>query len=77
MMKDARWVLMLACLTVNGVLHAQSVQGKAGAENSAQGAKGARPPAAQDKRPAPKPAKTFKPSERIGADSAVSFPVDI
>ena len=27
--------------------------------------------------PAPKPLKNFKPSEEIGADSAVSFPIDI
>jgi hypothetical protein len=26
---------------------------------------------------APKPARTFKPTEKIRADSAVSFPVDI
>jgi hypothetical protein len=27
--------------------------------------------------PAAKPAKNFTPSEKVGADSAVSFPVDI
>ena len=35
-----------------------------------------RVPAATAEKP-PAPAPTFKPSEQIGADSAVSFPVDI
>ena len=30
-----------------------------------------------DEQKSPAPAATFTPSERIGADSAVSFPVDI
>ena len=34
-------------------------------------------PAGQDTRQPAKPAATFTPSERIGADSAISFPVDI
>jgi len=35
------------------------------------------PPVKQSPRKQAKPAATFRPSERIGADSAVSFPVDI
>jgi hypothetical protein len=34
-------------------------------------------PVEQRPRQPAKPAATFKPSEKIGADSAVSFPVDI
>jgi hypothetical protein len=44
----------------------------------------ARQPVAQQQKPAadskpqrPAPATTFTPSEKVGADSAVSFPVDI
>jgi len=36
-----------------------------------------KPAANKDSRPAGKPAATFNPTEKIGADSAVSFPVDI
>jgi hypothetical protein len=35
------------------------------------------PPAGKSAKPAGKPAATFNPSEKISADSAVSFPVDI
>ena len=31
----------------------------------------------QTRKQSPKPARSFTPSEKIGADSAVSFPVDI
>jgi hypothetical protein len=34
-------------------------------------------PAADSKPQRPAPATTFTPSEKVGADSAVSFPVDI
>ena len=34
-------------------------------------------PADSSKPKAPAPAKSFTPSEKVGADSAVSFPVDI
>jgi hypothetical protein len=34
-------------------------------------------PAGESAQPAGKPAATFNPSEKISADSAVSFPVDI
>jgi len=34
-------------------------------------------PADSGKPKTPAPAKTFTPSEKVGADSAVSFPVDI
>ena len=35
------------------------------------------PPAKPRSQQRPKPATTFRPSEKISADSAVSFPVDI
>jgi hypothetical protein len=35
------------------------------------------PAAGKSAKPAGKPAATFNPSEKISADSAVSFPVDI
>ena len=35
------------------------------------------PPAEDERRRPPAPATGFTPSEKIGADSAVSFPVDI
>jgi len=36
-----------------------------------------KPPAKNGNRQSGKPAATFTPTEKIGADSAVSFPVDI
>ena len=35
------------------------------------------PAASDSSRPSGKPAATFTPTEKIGADSAVSFPIDI
>jgi hypothetical protein len=71
--------LMIAlCLATNGPLCAASEkatevdQGKQESP-SGEGAAGGRKSSARSQ----KPAKTFKPSERIRADSAVSFPVDI
>ena len=62
-------------LVVGGVLAAEPGAGgdagaksdKRPAERPAQGSQGS----------ARKPARTFKPTEKIRADSAVSFPVDI
>jgi len=55
----------------------------AGAEDGATPGPSPQQPAVEpngatpDSTPAPVPAGGFTPSERIGADSAVSFPVDI
>ena len=66
------------CLLPVGTLVAQAEQtgegGRATNEATKQSA------AAREKKPTARsrtPAKSFKPSERIRADSAVSFPVDI
>jgi len=74
-----RMLLMAVCLAVNGVLHAQSVQGgdRTGAPNPGQESNTPGAPDRERPRQAPRPAATFNPSEKIGADSAVSFPVDI
>jgi hypothetical protein len=76
-----RWltlVVILACMTVATNLYAQPAAGaaEAGTAQEAQPEKQV-PPAKQDARQPAKPAATFTPSEKIGADSAISFPVDI
>jgi len=70
--------LLLGCLLATGNLCAQTVPDK-------EKARAPSDPAAekqtQPKKPRPgksaKPATTFRPSERIEADSSVAFPVDI
>ena len=80
MMRYSGLALILACIAASGNLYALTAQDGRGAPTEQEAA-------AQKQNPAPsakqrpqktkKPAATFKPSERIGADSAVSFPVDI
>jgi hypothetical protein len=71
-------VVMLGCLAAIGSLHALTVEDeKQPAQSTETTAEESSPPAKQSPRPRAKPATTFKPSEKIGADSAVSFPVDI
>ena len=70
--------VILACMTASGNLYALS----AADDSKTKSAQQTEPekssqPAKQSTRQSAKPAATFKPSERIGADSAVSFPVDI
>ena len=70
--------LILACMLATGDLVAQTAADK-------EQARGPSNPAAekqtQPKQPhsgkSAKPATTFRPSERIKADSSVAFPVDI
>ena len=70
--------LILTCLLATGNLVAQTASDK-------EKARAPRDPAAEKqtlpKNPRPgksaKPATTFRPSERIEADSSVAFPVDI
>lgn len=70
-------VLIMICLIAGGPLHAVAAQDKDAATASQTSTDKA---GASDKKgsgQSQKPATTFKPSERIRADSAVSFPVDI
>jgi hypothetical protein len=71
-------VVMLACMAIDTNLYAQQATdaAAAGTTQQAQPEKHV-PPAGQDSRQAAKPAATFTPSEKISADSAISFPVDI
>ena len=69
---------MLGCMAVTANLHAESAADKSEATPTQQTEPEKHSsPAKQAPRKAAKPATTFKPSEKIGADSAVSFPVDI
>lgn len=71
-------VLIVICLLAGGPLHAATAQEPKDATTASKTNTGKA--AASDKKgsgPSRKPAATFKPSERIRADSAVSFPVDI
>lgn len=71
-------VLIVICLVTGGSLHAAAAQESKDASSAPQTNAGKA--AASDKKgsgQSRKPAATFKPSERIRADSAVSFPVDI
>jgi hypothetical protein len=72
----ARTLLLCACLLVGGsILAAGSGAGGDAGTKPEQRPSAQRQEGAQ--KPAPKPARTFKPTEKIRADSAVSFPVDI
>ena len=70
--------LLLGCLLATGNLVAQTTPDK---EQTRAPAKPAVEKQTQPKKPRPgksaKPATTFRPSERIEADSSVAFPVDI
>jgi len=67
--------LFAACMLASGMVRAQP------AEDTGEGMRPQpqqrTPPATQPAQSAGKPAASFTPSERISADSAVSFPVDI
>jgi hypothetical protein len=78
MKRNATLVLILGCMLVSGSLYALAAQDEKEAASPRETADGKhRPPVKQRSQKPAKPAATFKPSERIGADSAVSFPVDI
>jgi hypothetical protein len=71
------WQIVLAALALAVALGAARAQQP---QDDAEGTDGAASPAptrAGDEPQTAPPATTFTPSERIGADSAVSFPVDI
>ena len=78
MKRNAILVLILGCMLATGSLYALTAQDEQKAANSRETAdEKRRPPVKQRSQQPAKPAATFKPSEKIGADSAVSFPVDI
>lgn len=72
--------LLILCLTASGRLYALTAADDSGTQSRPPAPEKHSPPVKQHPSPSTKPAKpaaTFKPTERIGADSAVSFPVDI
>jgi hypothetical protein len=78
MMRYAAWVFVSFWLAVSVLLPVGAAQDKGG--NQAPPAAGTPATGMQNQKPPPRPRKpvtTFKPSEKIRADSAVSFPVDI
>ncbi len=78
MMRIFLLILLLGCLAVTGGLHALAAEDeKEPVVSTETAAEKPAPPAKRSPRPARKPAATFTPTEKIGADSAVSFPVDI
>jgi hypothetical protein len=80
MMRYSRLAVILACIAASGSLYALTApDDKAAATDRGTEARGQKPDPSvkQSPRKAKKPAATFNPSERIGADSTVSFPVDI
>ena len=78
MMRYAGWILMSFWFAVSVLLPAMAAQDKGDAQ--APPVTGTRTTGEQNQKPPPSPRKpvtTFKPSEKIRADSVVSFPVDI
>jgi hypothetical protein len=71
-------VLISLCVAGGGYLHAETTQEQKGKTTGPQ-ASAAKPGLTDKKRDqrSQKSATTFKPTEKIRADSAVSFPVDI
>ena len=78
MMRFITQFMILACMLVTANIYAQSATDDVVAAPTQQTQPATPgPPAKQGPRQTQKPAPTFKPSEKISADSAVSFPVDI
>ncbi len=76
LMKTTVRLMWPALVLAVAAAHADPPASEAGAP--AQGKSGAPRPAAAGSKTTPgKPASSFTPSEKVGADSAVSFPVDI
>ena len=74
MMRLLTLLVMLGSVAAAGNLYAQPA---ADVEAGTPAQQQQKPPAGKSAKPAGKPASTFTPSEKISADSAVSFPVDI
>ena len=78
MMRYTRLGVLLVCLAAGGNPYAQSADDDTGAGTTQQTEPAERtPPEKKSPRQTQKPVPVFKPSEKISADSAVSFPVDI
>ncbi len=80
MMRFYIQVVLLACMFATGNLSAQSTADDRETTTTQQPEpepQQRRPPVKPSPQQPAQPAPTFKPSEKIGADSAVSFPVDI
>ena len=79
MMRFLTLIVMLVCMTASGNLYAEPAADDSETTTTQQTEEPEKhsPPVKQTPRKTTKPATTFKPSEKIGADSAVSFPVDI
>jgi len=78
MMRYAGLILISLWLGASLVLPAVAAQDERGDRATSEA--GAATSGTRNQKPPPrprKPANTFKPSEKIRADSAVSFPVDI
>ena len=71
-------LIVLGCIATTGNLYAQPATDVAGAGSTQQAQPQERiPPVRQDSLQPATPAAIFTPSEKISADSAISFPVDI
>ena len=71
-------LIVLGCIATTGNLYAQPATDTGGVPATQQAQPQERvPPVRQEPGQAAKPAATFTPSEKISADSAISFPVDI
>ncbi len=78
MMRFSTLVVIFGCMVATMNLYAQSaVEDRKTTSTQRTQSDKQRTPATKSPRQPAKPAATFKPSERIGADSTVSFPVDI
>jgi len=78
MMRYTILVVILGSMAATGNLHAESAADKSEVTTTQQTEPEKHtPPVKQAPQKLRKPATTFKPSEKISADSAVSFPVDI
>jgi len=77
-MHTLRFSLLLCCMLASVNLCAQSTNddSTAAAQPPPEPVTGSEP-VVQRPQPSNKPAASFRPSERIDADNAVSFPVDI
>ncbi len=75
-MKKPLRVMWLALVLAVAPAHAEPPAGES-TRPAAGRADTPRPPPAGSKKTPGKPAGSFTPSEQVGADSAVSFPVDI
>ena len=78
MMRYAGWIFISFWFAVSALLPVVAAQDKG--DDQAPPVAGTRTTGTQNKKTPPSPRKpvtTFKPSEKIRADSAVSFPVDI